>query len=63
MGRQIIHVDFRRGFDGHQWHTAPVLTLDNGRRVWFSTSEYSDGSDYGVNMLVSDRPKKAVPGE
>ena len=61
-GRKIVAVDFRhfRGEDttheemGPIRCTNPVLTLDNGRRVWFLVQETEIG-EYGVAIHISDK--------
>jgi hypothetical protein len=54
VGRKIIAVDFRPFDDGKGGKAHdPVITLDNGRRVFFITEE-SESGDYGTKMLISD---------
>lgn len=58
IGRTIVDVDFRPFPDG-QGRTAhnPILTLDNGRKVWFVTEE-TDVGEYGVTVCISAAPAK-----
>jgi hypothetical protein len=62
VGRRIMAVDFRP-FDDGRGGTAhnPVLTLDNGRRVTFTTEETEVG-EYGTLISISPRdlPKEAA---
>lgn len=67
IGRRIVAVDFRRfhceaksctcasGPGRSSWHSDPVLTLDNGRRLFFVTDETEVG-EYGTNICISERP-------
>lgn len=59
VGRKIVAVDFRpfrteRAGAGAEKTTRPVLTLDNGRRVWFNVAE-TDVGDYGIEILITER--------
>ena len=58
VGRRITAVAFQPFPDGRGANaTDPILTLDNGRRVWFVVQE-TDTGDYGVSIQISERPKK-----
>jgi len=59
VGRTITAVDWQRYWEParRQWQTDPILTLDNGRRVWFTTEE-NEGSEYGHAICISERRKK-----
>lgn len=69
VGRKIVAVDFRRfacdsrsctcsgGHGRSSWHSNPVLTLDNGRRVWF-VAEETEGSEYGTAVCITDKGEK-----
>ena len=54
VGRKIIAVNFRRFSDGKRgWAFRPLITLDNGRRIWFTAQETELG-EYGVKIGISD---------
>lgn len=57
VGRKIVDVDFRRSYDKDraQWITHPVLTLDNGRRVWISTQETETGHGHTIHITEKGR--------
>jgi len=60
IGRKIIAVDLRRFHTGRHdapWSTDPILTLDNGRKLYFSTQETEVG-EYGVELCLTDRNSK-----
>ena len=55
IGRTIISVDFCRFDNGRGGKaTDPVLTLDTGQRVWFSTQE-TESSGYGTSILIDNK--------
>jgi hypothetical protein len=56
LGRTIVAVDMRPFPDG-QGGTAhsPVLTLDNGRRVFFVTEEIDSGGAYGTCICITEK--------
>ena len=61
IGRTITAVDFRpfpngAGVTAHD----PILTLDNGRKLYFITEETETG-DYGVKICITDPPKRSKP--
>ena len=62
IGRTIVDVDFQpfQGGDGIARSKfiayKPVLTLDNGRTVWFETQE-TEAFKYGTAICISDQPK------
>ena len=51
IGRRIVAVAMRRQWDGvrREWYYDPVLTLDNGKRIWFITQETEIG-EYGTKI-------------
>lgn len=59
IGRTITAVDFRTFATGREREktTNPVLTLDNGRKLWFVVAETETG-DYGVECCLTDRRHK-----
>ena len=60
LGRKIVDVNFRRFATDrpkNPWTTAPILTLDNGRRLWFVVAETEVG-EYGVEISISKRERK-----
>jgi hypothetical protein len=59
IGRTIVAVEFNPFSDG-RGGTAhdPRLTLDNGRCIYFSTEE-TDIGEYGICMMISERPRKS----
>jgi hypothetical protein len=57
IGRKIVAVDFGRDWDGQQWLTRPVLTLDNGQRLSFVVQETHDGAEYGVSLCFRPKPQ------
>lgn len=57
VGRTIVAIDFRPFSDGRGGGaTAPKITLDNGRALWFTTQE-TDVGDYGTAICID----KGVP--
>lgn len=64
-GRTIVDVNFRRFRTTPEgttprsmsrkdtWVSDPLLTLDNGRKVWFVTEETEVG-EYGTTICISD---------
>jgi hypothetical protein len=60
IGRKIVAVDLQP-FDDRCGGTAhdPILTLDNGRKVWFVTEE-TDTGDYGVAICISAARKRGA---
>lgn len=58
IGRKIVAVELNGFRDASGYHTRPVLTLDNGRRVGFVVSETYSGDEYGVSICVSPPPKR-----
>jgi hypothetical protein len=52
-GRKIVDVKLRRFRDGRGgWATDPLLTLDDGRKVWFIAQE-TEVAEYGVEIGIS----------
>ena len=59
VGRTIVDVEFHRWHTGRAgkpdsltWTTSPVLILDNGHRVYFSTDETESG-EYGTRICIN----------
>jgi hypothetical protein len=61
IGRKIVAVDLDGYRDPSGYHTRPVLTLDNGRRLSFVVSETFDGDEYGVSLCLSPSTKQRNP--
>lgn len=60
VGRRIIAVEFRQFADGRGGRTSkPMLTLDNGRRVFFLTEE-TDVGEYGTRICMTPGDKGAA---
>jgi len=57
IGRTIVAVDFRvfSTGRGREKSTNPVITLDNGRKLWFVVAETEVGI-YGVE--IADKRKE-----
>jgi len=58
VNRKIVAVDLDGFRDASGYHTRPVLTLDNGRRLSFVVSETFSGDDYGVTLCMSPPTKR-----
>lgn len=58
VGRTIKAVDWRpfKSYDPRGTAHNPILTLDNGRRVWFTTEETESG-EYGTSICISPLPE------
>lgn len=58
IGRTITAVDFQPFATGRgrERTTKPIITLDNGRKLYFVASETEVG-DYGVELCLTKRPK------
>lgn len=54
IGRRIAAIDWNRTWDQQrgQFIARPLITLDNGRVLWFVTQE-SDNGDYGTTICIS----------
>lgn len=54
IGRTIVEMDRRRQWDPGRrcWYDDPVIILDNGARIYFSTVE-TEGSDYGIDIHIA----------
>ena len=55
-GRRIVDVNFHRfptrpDKSNTKDGTDPILTLDNGRKIWFVTQETEDG-EYGHSICI-----------
>jgi hypothetical protein len=64
LGRRIVAVNwrsFKRAFEPTRLGKAtdPLLTLDNGRTIWFTVDE-TDVGEYGVCISIS-QPKEKRP--
>jgi hypothetical protein len=60
VGRRITAVEFRQFPDGRGGRASkPVLTLDNGRRVFFITEE-TDVGEYGTRICIAPGDKGAA---
>lgn len=67
VGRTIVAVDLHPWDDettaGRKLQTcyAPVFTLDNGAKVWFTVQETDNGSTYGIYPTYhSERAQRAA---
>jgi hypothetical protein len=57
IGRKIVAVNLRSFPDGKGGTaTDPLLTLDNGRRIWFVVDETEVG-EYGVCICIAGKEK------
>lgn len=65
IGRKIVAIDFRPfparpGNDRSMAHD-PIITLDNGRKLFFMAEETEVG-EYGTCLLVSDSDRGRLNG-
>jgi len=61
IGRKIVGVELNPFSDGRTPRSiahSPVLVLDDGRRLYFITTETEIG-EYGINMFATKKPRKS----
>jgi hypothetical protein len=58
VGRTITAVEWCEHWDSqrNKWIHKPILSLDDGRTVWFVVEE-SDTGTYGTEICISPKPK------
>jgi hypothetical protein len=63
IGRTITAVNWGEHYDGqrNKWIHHPLLTLDDGRAIWFVVEE-SDTGTYGTEICISPKPKPVKKG-